>query len=177
MQRISLAPVLSATLSRDSCWIIGISPGCRAGSQTLAAVSLAAGGCSGCEGSALRGLLGLLEDLQHAPALRGRQRPGLHDQHPVAHAALVLLVVDLELRGAPQDLAVQRVLDPVLDRDHDGLVHLVADDQALADLAPSATLCRLLLAALHSSSLTHAAPSFSAPGAVRMPSSRSRTTV
>src|SRR3954454_4044717 len=156
MQRISLAPVLSATLSRDSCWIIGISPGCRAGSQPLAAVSLAERG---------RLLLGLLEDLDDTPALGRRQRTGLHDQDPVADAAVVLLVVRLELRRTPQDLAVQRVLDPVLDRDHDRLVHLVADDEALTDLAPSVALCRLL-GALHSSYLTPAAPSFSAPGAV-----------
>src|SRR5690606_37099311 len=32
MQRISLAPVLSATLSRDSCWITS-TPVCRAGSH------------------------------------------------------------------------------------------------------------------------------------------------
>src|SRR3954453_14398829 len=128
MQRISLAPVLSATLSRDSCWIIGISPGCRAGSGPLSA------------GQPCRtvgwGLLGLLEDLHDAPALGGGQRPGLHDQDAVADAAVVLLVVGLELRRTPQPLAVQRVLDAVLDRDHDGLVHLVADDEALADLAP-----------------------------------------
>src|SRR4051795_198956 len=118
MQRISLAPVLSATLSRDSCWIIGSSPGCRAGSGPLAA---------GQPGRTVGwGLLGLLEDLHDAPALRRRERPGLHDQDPVADAAVVLLVMGLELRRTPQHLAVQRVLDPVLDGDDDGLVHLVA---------------------------------------------------
>src|SRR4051794_6511299 len=89
-------------------------------------------------------LLGLLEDLHDAPALRRRQRTGLHDQDPVADAAVVLLVVGLELRRTTQDLAVERVLDPVLDRDHDGLVHLVADDQALADLATGVALRRIL---------------------------------
>src|SRR3954468_8607090 len=108
MHRISLAPVLSATLSRDSCWIIGLLP---------------------------RALLGLLEDLDDAPALGGRQRPGLHDLDLVADDALVLLVVRLELAGATHDLAVETVLHAVLHEDHHGLVHLVADHEARADLA------------------------------------------
>src|SRR5689334_11216912 len=81
-------------------------------------------------------LLRPLEDLHHAPALGGRERTGLHDGHPVAHATRVALVVGLEPAGAAQNLAVERVLDPVLDDDHDGLVHLVADHNALTDLAP-----------------------------------------
>src|SRR6476661_8191574 len=109
MQRISFAPVLSATLSRDSCWIIVLSPS-----------------------------LGLFEDLHDAPALGGAERAGLHDQHTVAGATLVLLVVGLELRGTPQHLAVQGVLDAVLHGHDHGLVHLVAHDQALADLAVAA---------------------------------------
>src|SRR4051795_601507 len=120
MQRISFAPVLSATLSRDSCWIIVL---------LLVVVPVL--------GRAEPGrtwLLGLLEDLHDAPALGGRQRTGLHDLDPVADAALVLLVVRLELARAPHDLAVERVLDPVLDKDNHGLVHLVAHHQTLADL-------------------------------------------
>src|SRR5512139_624679 len=119
------------------------------------------------------GLLGLLEDLDDAPALGGRQRTGLHDQDPVADAALVLLVVRLELAGAPHDLAVQRVLHSVLDGDDDGLLHLVADHQALTNLA-GRTLGRLRAHVLDF--LAHAAPS-SLPGVWRIPSSRSRTTV
>src|ERR1041384_6811844 len=107
MQRICFAPVLSATLSRDSCWIIGFSwLSCwfsrRSADQ--------------------RGprawpnwLLGLLEDLDDAPALGGRQRPGLHQEHPVTDAAGVLLVVRLEAGRLAHDLAVERVLDAVLD--------------------------------------------------------------
>src|SRR4051812_33578717 len=102
MQRICLAPVLSATLSRDSCWITGNS--CRrAGSRSREP-------CGTGLGLGLRGLLGLLEDLDDAPALGGRQRTGLHDEHEVAAASRVHLVVRLHLAGAPQDLAVQRVL-------------------------------------------------------------------
>src|ERR1700712_150639 len=99
----SLAPVLSATLTRDSCWIIG--------------------------------LLRLLEDLDEAPALRRGQRTGLADQHEVADTGGAGLVVDLDLAGTADDLAVQRVLHAVLDLDDDGLLHLVADDVAAAGLA------------------------------------------
>src|SRR5690242_5882282 len=132
MQRISLAPVLSATLSRDSCWIIGISPGCRAGSQVRTDPSLAE--------RVVVVLLGLLEDLDDAPALGRGQRAGLLDPHAVTDAALVLLVVGLQLARAAQDLAVERVLHPVLDGDDDGLLHLVADHETLADLAVRARL-------------------------------------
>src|SRR4051794_39557000 len=118
-------------------------------------------------------LLGLLEDADHAPALGRRQRAGLHEQDPVADAALVLLVVRLQLAGPAQHLAVQRVLHSVLDGHDHGLVHLVADDQALAGLA-GVPLCGACL-----SLLAHASPSslLSEPGVARMPSSRSRTTV
>src|SRR5690242_7021492 len=158
MQRISFAPVLSATLSRDSCWIISLSLSPRFSARAE-------------PGGTLNDLLGLLEDPDHAPALGGRQRTGLHDQDAVADAALVLLVVRLELLGATHDLAVEGVLDAVLDGDDHGLLHLVADHQALTDLPVIAILHGSLLLLL-----AHAAPS-SLPGACRMPSSRSRTTV
>src|SRR5690348_2035276 len=147
MQRISLAPVLSATFSRDSCWITSLSP---------------------------QPSLGLLEDLHDAPALGRRQRTGLHDQDAVADAAGVLLVVRLELRRTPHDLAVQRVLHAVLDGHDHGLVHLVADHEALADLAtgPLGRAHRVVAHAPNSSDSV-----FVPPGTVRMPSSRSRTTV
>src|SRR5258705_13283589 len=111
MHRISLAPVLSATRSRVSCWITSFSYVC----QFSAA----------CDGGAWRnalptgeladaGSLGLLEDLHDPPPLGRGQRPGLHQQHPVTGPARVLLVVRLQLAGTAQHLAVQRVLDPVL---------------------------------------------------------------
>src|SRR5688500_13853274 len=158
MQRISFAPVLSATLSRDSCWIIDFSwLSCRFSTP------------HGRRAWPNLWLLGLLDDLDDAPALGGRQRAGLHDQDPVADAALVLLVVRLQLAGAAHDLAVERVLDAVLDGHDHGLVHLVGDDQALTGLA--GVPLRGLLA--------HASPSslLSWPGAGRRPASRSRTTV
>src|SRR5690349_23953778 len=111
MHRICLAPVLSATLSRDSCWII-------------------------CPVLLLR----LLDDLHHAPALGRAERAGLHQEHAVTDATLVGLVVGLEPERTAQHLAVEGVLDAVLDGDDDRLVHLVADDQALTDLAGRALL-------------------------------------
>src|SRR6478735_10864094 len=91
------------------------------------------GGDSG--GGAARALLGLLEDLDDAPALRRGERARLHDHHAVADAGGVLLVVGLDLARAADDLAVEGVLDVVLDLDDDGLVHLVAHHVALAGLA------------------------------------------
>src|SRR6266702_7056633 len=83
--------------------------------------------------------LGPFEDLHDAPPLGGRQRTSLHQQDPVADAAL-LLVVRLQLAGTAHHLAVQRMLHLVLDRHHDGLLHLVADHVALTDLAAVALL-------------------------------------
>src|SRR5215210_920961 len=170
MQRISFAPVLSATRSRDSCWITShsVSVALRATSNCLVALRAAVnwfrptsslrshrpGPLRGRTGGPRadrprylpsRGrhrappLLGLLQDLDQPPPLGGRQRPGLHDLHPVADARDPLLVVRLELARAPDDLAVQAVLHAVLDLDDDRLVHLVADDEALSDLAVAAT--------------------------------------
>jgi len=85
-------------------------------------------------------LLGLLEDLDEAPALGSAHRAGLHHAYPVTNGGTVLLIVCLEPAGLTQHLAIQTVLDPILDRNHNGLVHLVADDVALADLT-SAPLC------------------------------------
>src|SRR5215207_6953721 len=107
MHKISFAPVLSATLSRDSCWIIPLSL-----------------------------LLGLLDDVDEPPALGGAQRASLHDPDPIPHAGAIGLIVCLEPRGLAEHLAVEAVLHPVLDRHDNGLVHLVADDVALPDLSP-----------------------------------------
>ena len=81
-----------------------------------------------------RWTLRLFEDLHNAPALGGRQRAGLHDEDEIADAALVVLVVNLDLLVLAHDLAVEGVLDAVLDLDDNGLVHLVADDVAATDL-------------------------------------------
>src|SRR5690606_16718117 len=88
--------------------------------------------------SVSRGLLRLLEDLDQAPALGGALRAGLVDEHEIADAGGVLLVVGLHLRRTAHDLAVERVLHAVLDLDDDGLIHLVADDVAAASLTVAA---------------------------------------
>src|SRR6185436_20627360 len=84
------------------------------------------------------GLLRLLDDFDETPALGGRQRSGLRDEHHVADAGGVALVVSLDLGGTADDLAVQRVLHAVFDLDDDGLVHLVARDIATTRLAVTA---------------------------------------
>src|SRR5690554_5217946 len=128
MHRISLAPVLSATRSRDSCWITVRSPRCQLVLAPPAAGPSLAERCewflAGVSGGAARRrgvvLLRLLQDLHHAPALGRAQRAGLHDQDAVADAGGVGLVVRLDLAALAQDLAVERVLDAVLDDDDDG---------------------------------------------------------
>src|SRR5690349_9777318 len=150
MHRISRAPVLSATRSRVSCWITSNSYVCQFSAALPRSLAELVS-------------LGLFEDLHDPPPLGGRQRTRLHQQHPVADAARVLLVVRLQLAGTPHDLAVERVLDPVLDLDDHGLVHLVADDKALADLALPAHL--RLVRFCHDATST---------GAAERPSSRSR---
>src|SRR4051794_20727318 len=120
-------------------------------------------------------LLGLLEDLDQPPPLGGRRRPGLHDLHAVTDAGDVLLVVHLELVRPADDLAVEGVLHTVLDLDDDGLLHLVADHEALTDLAvPTPGQARSTRGLTGLLGLAHATPSF---GATERPSSRSRMIV
>src|SRR5215467_7611309 len=126
MHKSSLAPVLSATLSRDSCWI----------TSTPACCVCAAGPLPASAGVMV--LFRLLHDPGYAPALGGRQRSGLSQHDPVANAAGILLVVRDVLPRPADDLAVLRVLDPVLHLHDDGLVHLVADHEAFSDLAVAA---------------------------------------
>src|SRR3954453_11401969 len=153
MQRISLAPVLSATRSRDSCWITSELLR-HAGSLERSLAELDSDATPG--GAVDRtALLGALEDLDDPPPLRRRERPRLTDEDEVADAGDVALVVRLDLARAAQNLAVEGVLDAVLDLDDDGLVHLVADDVAAPLLAVAAgrrrlggagrVLCHLLL--------------------------------
>src|SRR5689334_23290038 len=136
-------------------------------------------------------LLSLLEDLGYPPALGGGQGPGLHQQHAVADAAGVGLVVRLVLLGTAQNLAVLGVLHVVLDLDDNRLVHLVADHEAFPALAVAPGLRGFaggVLAHLPASSSSVAEPPVatatgaSSPGSpesstrVMIPSSRSRIT-
>src|ERR1700744_2608618 len=63
------------------------------------------------------GLLGLLENLDEAPALGRGQRTRLHQGDAVAAGGAPVLVMDLDLRGGPDDLAVQRVPHTVFQLD------------------------------------------------------------
>src|SRR6478672_11585390 len=79
----------------------------------------------------------LLHDLGEAPVLRLRDRARLDDTDDVADAGGVLLVVRVELAGAPDDLLVLRVQLRHVDLDDDRLLALVRDDDAAALLARS----------------------------------------
>jgi len=103
-------------------------------------------------------------------ALRTTAVIGLVLQDTVADATRVLLVMRLQAAGAAQNLAVERVLDPVFDHDDDGLVHLVAHDQTLTNLTPAA------LDWLFAAVLSHV-PYATSVGAAESPSSRSRMIV
>src|SRR5205085_7216521 len=80
----------------------------------------------------------LLHDRSYPPALVLAERTGLGDHDPVADRAAILLVVRLILGAALHVLLVHRVLHQPRDDDHDGLVHLVADDDALTGLGSTA---------------------------------------
>src|SRR5271165_2690359 len=70
----------------------------------------------------------LLDQALDPPGLGlGKLAAGL-DLDQVAFLVFVVLVVRVVLPRAGHDLAVERVLDPVLDQNRHGLVHLVADD-------------------------------------------------
>ena len=67
-------------------------------------------------------------------------RTGLHQRNAVADTGVAVLVVRLDLGRGPDDLAVQRMALAVLELDHDGLLHLVADHVADDALAATARL-------------------------------------
>src|SRR6185369_3468950 len=83
-------------------------------------------------------LLRALHELHEAPSLVLREAARLHEADRVPDLALVLLVVDLELRPLPHITPVHGVLHLALDGDHHGLFHLVAYDLPDAGLAPVA---------------------------------------
>src|ERR1700738_5045360 len=80
-------------------------------------------------------LLGLLHDLEQAPALLLRDGARFCYPDEVAHTALVLLVVDLELGALLDGLAVQAVGLGRADLDDDRLVHLLGYQRAKPGLA------------------------------------------
>src|SRR5690606_41719993 len=106
MQRSFFAPVLSATLTTDSCWIILAHPPRRRG----------------------RPLLRLANDADDAPPLLPAQRSGFHNAHYIANPARVFLVMGMELFRPPHRAPVQRVPLERLDGLDHRLVHLVRYD-------------------------------------------------
>src|SRR5438874_4299077 len=121
MHSSSLAPLLSATLRRVSCWIIGNKlPQRPGGLRKIEDVV---------------GSFRFLHDLYDAPALLLRDRPRLDDPDQVAHAALVLLVVSLESDALLHRLLVEGMSLQQGHLDDDCLVHLVRDHIAGPDLA------------------------------------------
>src|SRR5438067_1648966 len=138
MTRSSFAPELSATFKRVSCWTTVYCftsreriPGPPRNRRFRGVVRRV---------SCWTTLSRLFHDLEHAPALLLGDGARLGDADEVADAALVLGVVDLETRALLDSLAVQAVGLRGADLDDDGLVHLVADHGAEADLAPAACL-------------------------------------
>src|ERR1039458_8596226 len=105
--------------------------------------------------------LRLLDDRGPPPLLLLGDGPGLGDPDLVAHGAQALFVVDLEAAPQGHDLLVQRVRLALLDQHDDGLLHAVADDDAVADLAPTALFDRLL---------THHSSPSSGPASSGLPS-------
>src|SRR6266480_4890508 len=167
MQRISRAPVLSATLRRDSCWITerhlsrNSCSGAAKTEQRKDAGSIRSRWlrmrprttrCDGlqphpeCEGCRRWRSLSCLHDFREAPALRLGQRARLDDADDVADVRGVLLVVSVELHAPPDDLLVALVRGDQVDLDDDRLVHCARDHDAAALLAPAAIVLGLRLA-------------------------------
>src|SRR6266705_331857 len=106
MHRTSLAPVLSATRHRVSCWITALL------------------------------LLGLFEDLDDPPPFGLGDGTCLDDPDQVADMGTARLVVRLQPGRAADDLPVHRVSDLSRDPHHHRPLHGFGDDQAGADLPP-----------------------------------------
>src|SRR5437868_14188370 len=164
MQRISRAPVLSATLRRDSCWITerhllrNSCFGVAKTEQRKDAGSIRSRWlrmrprtqrCDGlqphpeCEGCGRWRSLSHLDDLGQPPVLRLREWLRLDDADDVADVGGVLLVVRVELHAATDDLLVPLMRGDHVDLDDDRLVHRVRDDDTAALLTPAALVLGL----------------------------------
>src|ERR671914_709075 len=107
MHRISRAPVLSATLRRDSCWIMANGPP--------------------------PSLSRPFQDLDEAPALGAADRTALDHAHLVAYVGVVALVVRMQRRRGAHDLAVGAVPARDVHTHRDRLVGPVGDHDPLPD--------------------------------------------
>src|SRR6478609_3545086 len=153
-----LAPLLSATSRLDCIWIIVrpyslsiLRSGVRVGDVFgLGLLRRLLGGLLCLFLGRLRGLglgrgndfrlgdldgadLGGTNAVKDRPGLQLRDRGALFNAHDLAGAELVLPVVSVVLLRQLDDLAVQRVLHPPLDTDHDRLVTLVGHYSAGED--------------------------------------------
>lgn len=79
-------------------------------------------------------LLDLFDDLGDSPALVAADRSSFHDLYCVSNVASDL-IMGLKPFRPNNNLAIQRVLDSSDGSDHDGLFHLVRDDNAFSDLS------------------------------------------
>src|SRR5688500_20127957 len=93
----SRAPELSAACKRVLSWIIALAPSFRRRA---------------------------LDNAHQGPRLAARQRPALRDRDGVARAALILLVVRVQLGRSPHVLSVVQELDLLRDRYRGDIVHL-----------------------------------------------------
>ena len=84
----------------------------------------------GAKGTLSQKITGAIDDLGDAPVLVFAELARLDDTHRIADAALVLFVVRLEAAGVGNGLFIERVRALLGDGDHDGLVHLVGNDDA-----------------------------------------------
>jgi hypothetical protein len=76
--------------------------------------------------------LGSLKDFADAPTLIAAKRPALNDQHAITDMAFAFSVMRFHFRAPPQDLFVLRMHHRALDRNDNGLLHAIADDQTSA---------------------------------------------
>src|SRR3972149_5035292 len=101
-----------------------------------------------------------MQDALLAPELSATVNMDLFYQNPVARLALAFFVVRHELRAPPDVLAVKRMLGKPLDRDNDGILHLVAYDRPLKTPFSRLSACHILLFLLGNYCL---APRYGAP--------------
>ncbi|BAF53587.1 hypothetical protein cgR_5009 [Corynebacterium glutamicum R] len=80
-------------------------------------------------------LLSLFDDLDQTVVLVLGQWAGLFNANQVTDSGDLLLIMSLDLLRGAKDLAVESVLLAVFDLDNDGLLHLVRNHVASADLA------------------------------------------
>ena len=95
-------------------------------------------------------LLSLFDNFNHSPSLRLRERSGFHYLNGITDATFIVFVVNMDLGGALDDLAISGVLNVVFDSYYDGLVHLIADNLTHSGLSECA-FCHFFVPLMRSS--------------------------